>query len=141
MAMTDLLEKLGSGGEADNEMIDLAEREGVIDSGEAMLMRQMLKVEDEKSFNSSLPNPASSNLSSKVFLVIGFPHSSLSSFSLLNRLGKAPKRLCKNSSAEIGVPSALQKEVAIVCCISRSLPSFNLTFTFFIQTQGLWPHL
>ena len=52
MAITDLLEKLGSG-EVDNEMIDLAEREGVINSGEAMLMRQMLKVEDEKSLNSS----------------------------------------------------------------------------------------
>jgi hypothetical protein len=53
MAMADLLDKLGSGDGADNEMIDLAEREGVIDSEEAMLMRQMLKVEDEKSFNSS----------------------------------------------------------------------------------------
>jgi hypothetical protein len=77
----------------------------------------------------------------------------------LKRFGNSPNRLFKNSSAEIGLPSALQNEVEIIDCISRSFPSFNFTFIFcrllqlqfsspqisqgsfgfFSQTQGVCP--
>src|SRR5690554_5918766 len=63
------------------------------------------------------------------------------SSSSLKKLGNSPNRLFKNSSADIGLPSALQKEVAIICCIARSFPSFNLIFTFcfLLQMHGCWP--
>ena len=67
---------------------------------------------------------------SSVRLVIGLLQSVRNSSSLLKRLGNSPNRLFKNSSAEIGLPSALQNEVEIIDCISRSFPSFNFTFIF-----------
>src|SRR5690606_29738033 len=45
-----------------------------------------------------------------------------------------------NSSAEMGLPSALQNEVETICLISLSLPFFSLIFTFFLHTQGRCPH-
>src|SRR5690606_13023716 len=53
----------------------------------------------------------------------------------------SPNKLFKNSSADIGLPSALQNEVAIICWMVLSFPSFNLIFTFrfLLQMQGCWP--
>src|SRR5659263_539512 len=68
---------------------------------------------------------------------MGFDHILRSSASSLKNSGNFPNRLCKNSSAEIGFPSALQNDVCIVCCISRSLPSRSFIFTFLGHSQGL----
>src|SRR5690606_41905869 len=66
-------------------------------------------------------------------------HNILSSSSLLKNSGNAPKRLFRNSSAETGMPSAVQNDVDIMCLISSSFPFFNFTFTFLRQAQGLCP--
>ena len=85
---------------------------------------------------SSFPKPASASFSSKVRLVIGLLQSVRSSSSLLKRLGNSPKRLFKNSSDEMGLPSALQNEVDIMCWMSRSLPSRNFTLMRFLCGPG-----
>src|SRR5690606_32624799 len=65
------------------------------------------------------------------------------SSSSLKKLGSSPNRLFKNSSADIGLPSALQKEVAIMCWMVLSFPSFNFIFTFcfLLQMQGFCPQV
>ena len=54
------------------------------------------------------------------------------SSSSLKKSGRLPNKFCINSSADIGLPSALQNEVAIMCWISLSLPSLNFIFIFFL---------
>ena len=74
-----------------------------------------------------------SKFSIKVLRVIGLLQIFRNSSSSLKSLGNSPNKLFKNSSAEIGFPSALQNEVEIIDCISLSLPfrSFIFIFGFF----------
>src|SRR5690606_5726992 len=69
--------------------------------------------------------------------VIGLLQSFRNSSSSLKSFGNSPNRLFKNSLAEMGLPSALQKEVEIIDCISLSFPFRNLILILCLRSVSV----
>lgn len=116
-------------------VIGLKENEKYASTSKRSLFSASIIFWRTRSFSPS--HPVSAILSRKAFLVLGSDQISRSSLSLLKSSGSTvSKRFRINSSTDKGFPSAHQKDVEIICCISRSFPSRSFMIIFFFLSGG-----